>query len=191
MLSVAMSLWVQAAPVAVPENPCAWSDDRLEQATSKGPPGDSGYFGVMIFSATQPFCGGWTAITVFRDQHSHWALRRTINGADPTELPVESWAYSARCPKMLDALDQLDHMSIRFGIGPVRPIPKDRRGRVTPPPLLHGTYYSIRDYGGIRQSDGRYASLRLSSNEGAIAAWGRMLLSVTAPCWTATSPRSD
>lgn len=184
--SALLLLALPGPPQAIPESRCATLQAGLDVATAKPPP-ESGlahqYSGALVVTATQPLCMGWTVVTVFQDHDLHWALRRTSVGPDLAITPVERWAYSTTCPAILDWLERLERLPIRFGIGPIRPAPHPRTpSRV---PMLHGTEYAVRGYGWVTQPSGAPATLSLSSNDGEVASWARGLLQATVPCWKA------
>ena len=171
---------------AVAEDRCTTLQAGLDSATAKPPPEtdlSSQYLGTVIITATQPFCTGWTVVTVFRDSKLHWALRRISVEPDLAVAPVERWAYSTSCPAILDWLERLERLPIRFGIGPIRQTPQSRAPlRVL---MSHGTDYAVRGYSWVTQPSGAPATLSLSSNDGEVATWARGILQATVPCWKA------
>lgn len=185
-LLLPLLLTLSAPSQAVAEDRCATWQAGLDIATAKPPPQTDlshQYHGMVIVTATQPFCTGWTVVNVFRDKDLHWALRRTSVGPDVAVAPIERWAYSTTCPAIFDWLERLEHLPIRFGIGPIRQAPQPRTSiRV---PMLHGTEYTVRGYDWVTQPSGAPATLSLSSNDGEVATWVRGLLQATVPCWKA------
>lgn len=185
-LPLPLLLVLPIPPQTVAGDRCELLRAGLDSATTKPPPQadlSHQYHGKVILTAAQPYCTGGIVITVFQDQNSDWALRQTSIGPDLPVAPIERWAYSTTCPAILDWLERLEHLPIRFGIGPVKRTSKLR----TPVRIskLHGTEYSVRGFGWVTQPSGAPASLSLSSNDGEIAAWARGLLQATVPCWKA------
>ncbi|MBB5727925.1 hypothetical protein [Sphingomonas prati] len=183
-LLLALLLTLPSRPRPVAEDRCTTMQAGLDSATAKLPPetnSDSQYYGTIIVTATQSFCMGGTVVTVYRNNKLHWALRKISVGSDLTVAPVERWAYSTNCPAILDWLERLEQLPIRFGIGPIRqtlqPRPSIRL------PMLHGTDYTVRGYGWVKQPSGAPATLSLSSNDGEVATWARGIFQATVPCW--------
>lgn len=140
---------------------------------------------VVSFSAVEPWCHGWTYVTVYHRIHgrgSEWAMRRFQGSGDrPDAPPGISWAASAACPGMLQTLQALQQLPIRFDLGlPMRA--GSRRGPAAPP-MVDGVEYSIRSFGLVRQPSGRFAMLTLSSNEGEPADWVSHTLVTLSSCW--------
>jgi hypothetical protein len=175
-----------APPQTVAEDRCATLQSGLNSAVAKPPPKTDlshQYHGIVIVTATQPFCIGSTVVSVFRDKDLHWVLRRTSIGLNLNVVSIERWAYSTACPAILDWLERLERLPIRFGIGPIRQAPQPQRPKRAP--MLDGIEYSVRGYGWVTQPSGAPATLSLSSNDGEVATWTRGLLQATESCWKA------
>lgn len=146
---------------------------------------------VATVRASQPFCTGWDVVTIYRlvdgggpDEapSQHWALRhdeeRSGGGVTIT------WADSRSCPTIAPALEGLSRLSLSMRLDGLRP----GDGLSFPIPVTDGTWFVIDAYM-ARQSDNRVVSISVSSNDGAIADWGRDLLDHMTPCWGKKKPQ--
>ncbi|MGA0545386.1 hypothetical protein ACO2Q1_08935 [Brevundimonas sp. VNH65] len=100
----------------------------------------------------------------------------------------DRWADTQTCPALIGVVAGLDAVfAPRFNPGRAYGLPPEgaRMPESTPPPL-HAQGYTIE--GRAVQADGSTAQMSISSNGGAIAAFGKLVETRLANCWAERQP---
>ena len=174
-------------PIATCETPAR----AVDEAIALGDTGLSYRQAKILVSAQQPFCKGWSVVTILSSDSSdgRWIFRRVTMYPGKSGQTI-TWASSRTCPQIFAALESLERLPIRFGLNrPIRPPanPRDDRPRL-PGMVLDGVGYTIRTLSAARQPSGYTADVILSSNAGEVATWAKTMFDSIATCWSNEEP---